>query len=206
MGPQTKEIGGGSATGLADSFIASLQKLMNTGGTGTAGSPDPMGSTGGIMGVLGDLLSPGAGKVGGSFADLIGKQQERDVAGLRARFGAGGGGAYGTPGASAESLYRSEAAPQIATQIGGLQLQALMPLLQAITGLSGKGIAQRELVQTPGAAGQVAGLLGAGAKAAAPFFDGGFGNTSNFGGNVNTSGFSKFLQGGGLQFGNPLKF
>lgn len=169
MGPQIKEVGGGSATGLADNYISQLQKLLNGGGTGTAGSPDAGGSTGNIMSVLSDLLSGGGGKAGGDLASLFSKQQERDINGIRARFGASGGAAYGTPGAYAETRYRAESAPQIGSAVTGLQLQAILPLLQMITGLSGKGISQRETVQTPGALGEFLKIAGTAGQAALPF-------------------------------------
>lgn len=210
MGPQIKDVGGGAATGLANDYISQLQKMLNGGGLGTAGSPVAGGAGGGgIMSVLNDILGAGAGKVGGSISDILSKQQERDVSGIRARFGASGGGGYGTPGAFAESMYRSEAAPQITQAIGGLQLQAIMPLLSAITGLSGKGISQRETVQTPGAFSDITKMLGSVAGAAAPFLHPAFGaagggsNASSlFGGDAGA--FSKFLQGasglGGFSF------
>lgn len=197
MGPQLKEVGGGGATGLADNYISQLQKILNGGGTGTAGSP-LAGGTGSIMSVLTDILGAGGGKVGGSISEMLSKQQERDVSGIRARFGAGGGGAYGTPGAFAESLYRSEAAPQITSAIGGLQLQAIMPLLSAITGLSSKGISQRETVQTPGAFSDIVKLAGSAGQAALPFLKPGL-KTPSFG-NIDPRSF------GGLTFGQGLQF
>jgi len=166
MGMKTKEVGGGAATGLSDNFIGMLQSLMNGGGVGTAGSPNAVGSTGNIMSVLSDILAGANGKAGGAISQMISKQQERDVNGLRSRFGAGGGTAFGTPAAFAESQYRAEAAPQITTAITGLQLQAMAPLLQAMFGLSQKGIAQRQLIQQKSGFGQALDVGGQIAQAA----------------------------------------
>jgi hypothetical protein len=110
---------------------------------------NPFGSTQGISGILNDILSGGGGKIGGSFQDMITKQEGRDVNALRSRFGASGGTAFGTPGAYAESLLRSETAPKLTSAIGNLQLSALQPLMQIMAQLSGKGISQREVTQQP---------------------------------------------------------
>jgi hypothetical protein len=103
MGMNYKEAGGGPATGLADSFINFLQSGLQTGSFGGASamgqsrSANPFGSTLGISGVLNDILSAGGGRVGGSMADMIRTQQTNDVNSLRARFGVGGGTAFGSP-------------------------------------------------------------------------------------------------------------
>lgn len=155
MGTQTKEIGGGPAVGLANDFVKFLQSGLNSGTFGGATAmngalnANPFGSTGGIAGILNDLLSGGAGNIGGSLQEMISKQGERDVNALRSRFGVSGGQAFGTPAAYAESMLRSETAPKLATAVGGLQLQAMMPLMQMMMGLAGRGITQRETVQTP---------------------------------------------------------
>lgn len=164
MGSQLKEVGGGPATGLANDFVKFLQNGLNSGtfggltaATGTMGA-NPAGSTVGIAGVLNDILSGGAGQLGGSLQEMISKQGNRDADALRARFGASGGTAFGTPAAYAESLLRSETAPKLATAVGGLQLQALQPLLGIIAGLSQKGISQRETVQQPSTLGSIASI------------------------------------------------
>lgn len=175
MGAKTKEIGGGPTVGLAEDFVSSLQQLLNGGGIGTAGSPDAGGSTGSIMGILADLLSPGAGRAGGSIKQLLDKQTERDVNAIRSRFGASGGTAFGTPAQHAESLFRAEAAPRITQAISGLQLQALFPLLQQIGQFSSMGIAPRQLVQQKGFLGEALGTVAGVAGAALPFIGNPFG-------------------------------
>lgn len=130
---------------------------MQTGsyGAGTAGQrqagSNPFGTTGGIGSILTDLLSGGAGNIGGSIAQLISQQNERDVQGLRSRFGAGGGTAFGTPAAYGEALLRSETAPKLTQAIGGLQTNLLGMLLPLYAGLASKGIPQAETVLQPNA-------------------------------------------------------
>jgi hypothetical protein len=157
MGTQTKEVGGGPATGLANDFVSFLQNGLNSGTFGGLGAAtgfaqaNPMQSTQGIAGILNDILSGGAGQLGGSMQQMISQQGERDVNAMRARFGQGGGTAFGTPGQYGEAMLRSETAPKLTQAIGGLQLQALQPLMQMMYGLSGKGISQRETIQQPSA-------------------------------------------------------
>lgn len=150
MAMKYKEVGGGQATGLADSFVNFLQQGLQTGSFGGAGAvsqfggANPIGSTTGIAGVLNDLLAGGAGKIGGALSTQIKQQEGDDVAALRARFGAGGGGAFGTGAGFAEATYRAREAPQLATAIGGLQEGALSQLLPLFMGVFNKGTAQRE--------------------------------------------------------------
>jgi hypothetical protein len=143
MGQQIKTAGG-TGTGLGKDLANIFDVGINTGSFGTR-SPAGGGavdSTTGIFGVLNDLLSGGAGKLGGSLAEMIGRNQQKDIADIHQRYGAT---SLGTPGAYAESNYRARAAPEAATAIGSLQLSALMPLLQMITGFGGKDVAQSQL-------------------------------------------------------------
>lgn len=202
MHPNISTAGGGPATGLADSFVQILQNGLtgNFGPNSSTGpSPDrggglfagfnfpglsgqgdgqqfnranPVASTTGIAGTLNDILSGGAGKLGGALGKLIQTQQTNDIAALRSRFGAGGGMSLGTPAAYAESTYRANAAPQIATQTGALQLQTLLPILQMITSLSGKGIPQAETFAGPSDFTQFANLLAGGAQGAGAILKG----------------------------------
>lgn len=183
------EKGGGAATGLADQFIQSLMSGLQTGsfGSATAGQrqdgANPVGDTMGMFGIINDILSGGAGNIGGAYSDAIIKQGERDANAVRARFGVGGGTAFGTPGMNAEAMVRSETAPKLTQAIGGLQLGAISQLLPIIAGLSSKGIAQREGVMTPSSGMQIfqaaAPLIGAGlgAMAGNPLAGAGMGTT-----------------------------
>lgn len=152
MGMNYKTVGGGAATGLGNSWATFLQNGLNSGtfGAGSAASgaasANPAGSTTGIAGVLNDILSGGAGKLGGSLGQMIATQQKNDVENLRSRFGVGGGTAFGTPGQYAESTYRAQAAPQITSAIGNLQLGALSQIFPQIGALAQKGIPQAETV------------------------------------------------------------
>lgn len=146
MAPKYKEHGGGPATGLADNLVQFLSQGLNSGSFG-AGNPaggDAANSTMGIAGVLNDILSGGAGNVGGAMAQLIKDDTNQQVLNMRARYGAGGGTAFGTGAQYGEGVLRSKQAPQITQAIGGLQLQAVQNLLGIMTGLAGKGIAQRQ--------------------------------------------------------------
>ena|SRR5437773_2903197 len=152
MQPQAKTVGGGPATGLADSFVEFLKQGLTTGNFGNpsqaAFGANPIGSTQGIAGILNEILSPGAGKMGGSLQDIIANRQAGDIANLRSRYSMGGVGT-GTPSAYAETNYRARAAPEAAIQIGQLQQSYLLPLLQMITGISGKGIPQAQTMISP---------------------------------------------------------
>jgi hypothetical protein len=86
---------------------------------------------------------------GEALQTIIQRQSERDVADLRARFGASGGTAFGTPAAVGESLFRAETGPRIAAALGelGLRGQALdaqrvLQLLSIIAQLSSRGVEQ----------------------------------------------------------------
>lgn len=146
MGAKYKEYGGGPATGLADNFIQFLSQGLNTGtfGAGQAAGGDAMGQTQGIAGVLNDILSGGAGNLGGSMAQLIKNDTNDQVNALRARFGAAGGTAYGTGAAYGEGVLRSKQAPALTTAVGNLQMGAIQNLMGIMAQLAGKGIAQRQ--------------------------------------------------------------
>lgn len=151
MGSKVSTIGGGSATGLGNNFVQWLQNGLNTGsfgGGGPAGS-GAMTQTQGMAGVLNDILSGGAGKLGGALQDTINRTNTQNINDLRARYGAFGGTGFGTPAAFAESNYRAAEPAQTTTAIGNLQLSALQPLLSSIYGLSQKGIPQAESVIQP---------------------------------------------------------
>lgn len=146
MSARYKEYGGGAATGLSDNLIAFLSQGLNTGSFG-AGSPaggGAMSQTVGIAGVLNDILSGGAGNLGGSMAQLIKNDTNDQVNALRARYGASGGTGYGTGAQYAEGVIRSKQAPALTTAVGNLQLGAVQNLLGLLGQISQKGIAQRQ--------------------------------------------------------------
>lgn len=153
MAPKIGTVGGGPATGLAKDFTDFLDKGLNTGTFGTAAGGaaggGAMSQTAGFTGVLNDILSQGGGQFGGALGELIKQSQSRDIGALRSRFGASGGMSFGTPAAFAESTYRAHAAPEAATAIGGLQLQAMEPILRSILSLSGMGIPQAQTTVSP---------------------------------------------------------
>jgi len=159
MGMKEKQVGG-SGTGFGHDFASWLQQGLNSGhfGPGFAAGYGAPASTMGISGILNDVLSGGAGTLGGSLGKLLQTQQTNDIGALRSRFGVGGGTAFGTPAAYAESQYRAQAAPQIATQVGNLQLSALGPLLSLMSGIAGKDIPQAESVLAPSPFAQIASI------------------------------------------------
>lgn len=167
MQPNVKEVGGGAATGLSKDLIELLQSGL--GGKFQARGNAAMGDTMGIAGFLNDILAGGAGNLGGSLADMIHKDTERQSADLRARFTAAGGTSFGTPAAYAESLFRADAAPRAALGIGDLQLRTLLPLLQLTGGLADRGISQRQTLATPSPFSQILGAAGGLASSFAPF-------------------------------------
>jgi hypothetical protein len=114
-----------------------------------------------------------------SLASLIESDIGRGVADIRERFTAGSGGGLGTPGAVGEALFRSEAVPRKALAIGQLetqnimqQLQAILPLLQLMGGITGMGIPQASVVQKPGLFGEILGPLAGAATGAGSILQG----------------------------------
>lgn len=135
--------GGDNALPLTGDILGGLSQLFGGSPADKMAQSNPTGKTGGIMGVLSDILSAGGGSTGSTLSQLIQQKQTSDVAGLRQRF-AGSGVSMGTPAAVAESRYKAQAGPEAATAIGSLQLQALAPLLGLFSGVLNKGISQRE--------------------------------------------------------------
>lgn len=155
MAPKPKTVGGGHATGLSNDFFDFLQRGLNTGSFGMGSRGSPGNDTMGIAGILNDLLKGGAGNIGGSLGEMISRQNTNNIADLRARYGAGGGMAYGTPGGQAEAGYRAQHGADSAVAIGGLQLDALKALfpLYAQAAQIGTPQAQTIMQQNPIAAG-----------------------------------------------------
>lgn len=185
MGAKTKKVGGSrGGEQFSNSFVDALSGLMygsatgrgRVGGSGYAGQ-SAVDQAGGVFGTLQSILGPGAGEIGGALAKTL----ESDIATgrdtLRARFGAGGGQAFGTPGAYAEAKYNATVAPEVTKAIGGLQLQALGPVLQAMFGTYGHETPGAQIVQQPGLAGEIAGTIGQLAPVAADIFAPGLGRS-----------------------------
>lgn len=155
MAMKYKQVGGSPTAGLPKDFTDFLQQGLQTGSFGSAGATsqfgaaNPLGSTGGISSVLNDILAGGAGKIGGSMAEMIKQVQTQNVNDLRARFGAGGGTSFGTPAAFAEAQYRATEAPQLTTAIGGLQESLLSQLLPIYAGITARGTPQAEITAQP---------------------------------------------------------
>lgn len=150
MGMKYRQVGG-QASGVGKSYSDMLQGLLtgSYGGAGAAsqfGNANPMGGTTGVAGVLNDMLAGGAGKIGGSIQAMIGQQETSDVNALRARYGAGGGAAFGTPAAYAESTYRSQVAPQLTSAIGQLQLSALEQIMPGLSDIYNKTTPQAQVI------------------------------------------------------------
>ena len=179
MAMKYKTVGGQPTSGVGKDFASSLESLL-TGGMGSGGAvsqynnANPTASTGGVAGTLSDILSGGAGVIGGSMQKMISQQETNDVSALRSRFGAGGGAAFGTPAAYAESTYGSTVAPQLVNAIGGLQMNAIGQLLPQYENMYNRSTPQAESVgvQNPwtqgiGLAGTAAGAIFGGPAGAA---------------------------------------
>ncbi len=165
MAAQPKSVGGGSAKPLATDFLNFLRTGLNSGSFGGGA----INSTTGIAGLLNDLLAGGAGEVGGALAQQIERQRGNDVASLRSRFGVGGGTAFGTPAAYAESQYLAQSAEQLPTALAGLQLSALGPLLAQYGNAVNLGTPQAQTVMQGSTLGAVANAAAGVAGAALPF-------------------------------------
>ena len=191
MAMKYKQVGG-EPSGVGKDYSDLLQSLLTgsfgaAGATSQAANANPVASTGGISDVLRDILSGGAGKIGGAMATQIGQQQTRDVDALRARFGAGGGAAFGTPASSAEAIYRANVAPQITTAIGGLQENLLNQLFPQYADIYNRTTPQASTVGVQNPWIQGLGLATQAAGAIAPFF-GGFGGMGSIAGTGTTAG------------------
>lgn len=165
-----------------------LQGGFNFGGQQTAGDnlgrANPIGDTMNIGNAIATLLSGGSNLTNNAMqiADI---RRKENVADLRSRYALGGVG-YGTPAASGEARFLAEYDPQVATQIGGMQLDSIakalgfvMPLYSQAFGL---GTPQAQTVMKK--SGFMNALdTGIGiAKTAAPFFAPGLGAAAAAGG------------------------
>ena len=168
MGTQTNTIGG-SGTGLGHNLMDVLNRGLMT---GVFGGPGGAGAQNGVMGFLNNIFSQGAGNIGGAMSKQLETQQSNDVNAIRSRFGTQGGMAYGTPAAYGESTYRAQAAPNITSAIGNLQLGTMGPILQMMMGLGSKDIPQAETMVQPSNFSQAMGMLAPVAGAAVKGFTG----------------------------------
>jgi len=182
MGAKTETVGGSkSGKALSNDFVGLLSDLLNGGGIG-ANQAAGSNAVGGVRGTFQDLLSQGAGKVGGALGEILKQQQIGDVGALRSRFGAQGGMSFGTPAAYAESQYRAQAAPQATAQIGKLQLEALGPLLQQYLSVYNKETPGAQTIQKKTGLGQALGVVGQLAGPALNFVAPGLGSSLPGGG------------------------
>ena len=171
MGPQAKTVGGGHARPLSNDWFDFLRSGLNTGTFGTSQmfGANPGGQTMGIAGVLNDLLSGGAGVIGGNMADMIRRQTESNAADLRARYGVGGGMGYGTPAAMAEAGYRAQESERLPVAIGQLQLQALQSLFPMYGQAAGIGTPQAQTIMQQNPFAGVLGTLAPVISSVAPY-------------------------------------
>lgn len=156
MGAKPTTIGGGSARGVSDALsgllMNGLQGGFNFGSQQTAGQnlgrANPLGDTLSIGNALSTLLSGGSNLANSAMA-IADRRRTQNVADLRARYALGGTG-YGTPASSAEANFRAEYDPQVATQIGGMQLdyisRALSHILPLYSQAYGLGTPQAQTV------------------------------------------------------------
>jgi hypothetical protein len=196
MGQQMKQAGN-SATPFSGQFTNMLSSLLMGGGGGVGGTQagqstmgaNPVGQTqAGGAGILSNILSPGAGVLGGAYQTSLNQTNQQNIDALRARFGSMGGTSLGTPGSSAEAMYRAYASPQQTMAIGNLQLGALSPLLQGGLTLANRGVTTPYLqaspftqaLQTLGGAAAGAGSLMSGLNMAGILGGGGGGGGNQF--------------------------
>lgn len=189
MGADTRTVGGGAATPLGNDLAGLFRYLITGEAPGSTGVPagtggfymkhpgeypqyqpgatSPTDQTSLIMGGINRLLSGvDLSGTGQALEQMIQQQTEQGVSDLRARFGASGGVSHGTPAAVGEARFRAEQAPKTALALGQLNLQKaqveagqILPLLQIIAALAGKGIPQATTVVQPDFWSTLAGFL-----------------------------------------------
>lgn len=156
MGYNERTIGGGSATGLADSFTAALKGFIDTGsfGGGTAGqqtgAANPMGDAAGIFGLMNSIINNP--QADASVQEMLTRDINRGRDDIRARFGASGGMGFGTPAAVAEGMYQAESAPRIAMAMDEMatnRLGALLPIFNMAAQMAALGTPQAQTVMQP---------------------------------------------------------
>lgn len=126
--PQTRTVGGGSATPTADAFNQFLLQQLNSGQLGQqisgmlsgANNPaqpfNPLTYQVPNYNTQVDMSNPQFA----AMQQMLNQQQTQNVANLRERFTAGGGGARGSGAAMAEAGYLAQANPQNVLAMGQL--------------------------------------------------------------------------------------
>lgn len=188
MGAKPTTIGGGAATGVANDFAGMLHQALsggfNTAGSGAAAAgaagANPVGDTMNIGDALGQLMSGGQGLANSALA-IGNNRREENVADLRSRYSMGGTG-YGTPAAVGEARFLGEFDPQLAGQVGGLQMdgitKALGFLFPGLMQSQQLGTPQAQTVMKKGFLGNALGAITGLAGAAAPFLAPGIGSVA----------------------------
>lgn len=126
--PQTRTVGGGSATPTADAFNQFLLQQLNSGQLGQqiggmlSGANNPAQAFNPLTyqvpnyNTQVDMNNPQFA----AMQQMLNQQQTQNVANLRERFTAGGGGARGSGASMAEAGYLAQAAPQNTLAMGQL--------------------------------------------------------------------------------------
>lgn len=192
---------GGSGTGFGQDFASFLMGGLNGNFGGSGGSQNT-----GIGGFLNNVLGGGAGTLGGAMQQMLQTQQTNDINSIRSRYGVGGGTGFGTPAAYGEATYRAQAAPQITSAIGNLQMNALNSILPMMSGMASRDIPQAQTVGQQNPWVQAAGVLAplAGGAINAGLFGGGLGGSGgpiNFPGGMDPSTYANSVTSG-INMGN----
>jgi hypothetical protein len=122
MGAFTQGVANGGVPQIDMSAIMqAFQGLGNA--TGALGSPSNTLNTNNSINPVSAGSADANGTFGTAVQGVLDRQLQRNIADLRARFGASGGTSMGTPAGSAEALLRAEALPQMAAALGNINLQ-----------------------------------------------------------------------------------
>jgi hypothetical protein len=145
MGARYREVGGGPATGVADSWANTLQSMM---GGGSTPSTQMNNAPNAMARIMQEILSPGAGAIGGNFASQIERGIGRERGALTSRFSSMNGG-YGSGAGQALAQFGAEVADRVPMDIANLQMGTIQQLMQAIGQFSQRGVSQRSTVAEP---------------------------------------------------------
>ena len=161
MGLDERSFGGEPTSGFGKDFLAQLGSLLGF-GQGGESPEDKTASIGQNLATLAGGFSPGEGE---SIQQLVERGVERQSARIGERFGSENNLLFGgSPGASAEALFRAEAAPQAtiqATEALRNNLMAILPFFQLGGQQTLQATPQAQAVLTPDLASQIgSGILG----------------------------------------------